>query len=228
MSLAQLSKIGSEKYSINKNDFIYLSQKYRISDHLFSGKVIETLSRIALVNKTRVVMKLHPKESLKTMEVFREAISERLLHDTIILIEENDFLIEPCIAMVKPSAIIGLTSTALAYSTLISKDSSIVSIAPYVLDALGRTVATLDDKPRFISENPGIQELENHLTIIKKFPGIRFISDEDGLELSTREPNNKNMNSPDETRIIHKKIALAFSSCPDIIRLRMAINSSEV
>lgn len=124
-----------KKYNITQNDIIYVNQRYNFDISFFCSFIIETLRKISTSTDSRIFLKLHPKDTSDVMRIMNDHIENDHLSDKLIMISESDFLIEPTISIVKPKAIIGLTSTSLIYSTLVHNSIKPISIAPMLINS---------------------------------------------------------------------------------------------
>ena len=154
-----------KNYNISTNDFIYLNQRYDIDKNEYVSIVIDVLLQFNKNFKGRVFIKMHPKDSIELIDVFGLEIERLGVRNSIILIKESKFLIEPTIAMLKIQGVIGLTSTTLVYAPIVSQRTNVYSIAPILLDRISKS---LDNKN-------GIFLIKEHFKILKCFPHIYFV-----------------------------------------------------
>lgn len=152
------------KYNLTSHDIIYVNQKYAINQTLFAKSLISILQRLHKDKGSRVFIKLHPKEPVKNVGIISKAIKQAKCKD-IILITEPDFLIEPVIKKFKIKMLIGLTSSSLVYSPLISKKCQPYSIAPLMLELCNNE-----------QSKKGIITLSQHFDILKNFKNVRVIT----------------------------------------------------
>lgn len=152
------------KYNLTSHDIIYVNQKYAINQNLFAKNLVSILQRLNKAKGSRVFIKLHPKESVKNVEIISKAIKLAKCKD-IILITEPDFLIESVIKKIKIQMLIGLTSSSLVYSPLISKKCQPYSIAPLMLELCNNK-----------QSKKGIITLSQHFEILKNFKNVRIIT----------------------------------------------------
>lgn len=154
-----------DNYHLSKNDIIYVNQKYAINQVLFAKNLISILLRLQKAQGARVFIKLHPNEPVKNISVISKVINESKCKD-VILISEPDFMIEPIIKKFKIKTLIGLTSSSLVYSSLISNKCQAYSIAPLILELCNNE-----------QSKKGIVTLAQHFEILKNFDNVRIISD---------------------------------------------------
>ncbi|MEC8886631.1 MAG: alpha-2,8-polysialyltransferase family protein, partial [Pseudomonadota bacterium] len=149
------------KYNINSNDGIYVNQKYHIDMEDHTNSVINILMEIAKKSNNRIFVKMHPNDSPKLKDLFRSRISE-MPSNLICFIDEESFLIEALLAELKPNMLIGLTSTSLVYSSLISPKTKNVTIAKEFLNRVESNSKNI----------VGCNTINVHLDILKKFNNL--------------------------------------------------------
>lgn len=164
-NIANLQK----KYQISKNDYIFVSQRYPISDDLYYKSIVEILNSISLQIKGKIFIKLHPKEmgNNYVMSLFLNMVE---INPRLVVINEPPFLIEPLIYLTNPKGIIGLASSSLIYTPLLSPSTQCLSI--------GELIINLIQKYSMVENTEMIQE---HLEIIKKFNFINILNDLNGV-----------------------------------------------
>lgn len=153
-----------KKYNIRSEDYLYLSQKFSINrdEYLFIVKNI--LLEILEGNGATVFVKLHPKQEHElVLEGFLEI--EKETGGRIKVIEESGFLIEEVIKLSKVQGVIGITSSALVYSFLLSPECKSYSIA-------NTLVSKLINHKR---NDKGVDMIKAHTKILKQFDNICFI-----------------------------------------------------
>lgn len=153
-----------DKYNLTSDDIIYVNQKYAINQTLFAKSLVTILMQLQQAQGSRVFIKLHPKEPVKNVSVISKVIQSSKCKD-IILISEPDFLIEPVIKKFKIKMLVGLTSSSLVYSPLISKKCQPYSIAPLMLELCNNE-----------QSRKGIVTLRQHFEILKRFTNVKIIS----------------------------------------------------
>lgn len=158
-----LAKEVVEVYGIEREDVLYVSQRYGLNTMEYIQSVFEILSELIDFEKQRVFIKLHPKESSDTKGIIDVLCQE--YSDRVILIEDNRFLIEPVIKVSGIGTVIGLTSTTLVYAPLINEGSKSISIAQTLIERL----------PKSKQNIKGCQTMSEHLKIIKIFDNIEFV-----------------------------------------------------
>jgi len=161
-----------KKYNISSNDFIYVNQYYTIQNEQFTSTIITILMQFSKYSKGKVFIKMHPKDSTELIKLFKQQISLKGIKETIILIDESEFLVEPIIAVVKLRGIIGLTSTTLVYAPMISSITKVYSIAPIFLDKI--MLNSYNQK--------GINIMYEHFKILQNFDHINILDNIDILE----------------------------------------------
>nr|AHN54691.1 polysialyltransferase variant [synthetic construct] len=164
-NIANLQK----KYQISKNDYIFVSQRYPISDDLYYKSIVEILNSISLQIKGKIFIKLHPKEmgNNYVMSLFLNMVE---INPRLVVINEPPFLIEPLIYLTNPKGIIGLASSSLIYTPLLSPSTQCLSI--------GELIINLIQKYSMVENTEMIQV---HLEIIKKFNFINILNDLNGV-----------------------------------------------
>ncbi|MCI4000880.1 alpha-2,8-polysialyltransferase family protein, partial [Klebsiella pneumoniae] len=88
----------------------------------------------------------------------------------LVVINEPPFLIEPLIYLTNPKGTIGLASSSLIYTPLLSPSTQCLSI--------GELIINLIQKYSMVENTEMIQE---HLEIIKKFNFINILNDLNGV-----------------------------------------------
>jgi len=170
-----------EKYNMTENDFIYVNQRYPIQNQEFAKIIIMILEEIVKEFKSKVFIKMHPKDTPSLKVEFIKQIQTRNIQKEIVFIEESDFLIEPTVAVLKPRAVLGLTSTALVYVPLVSPKTNVYSIADKFLNQIST---------KSYNKN-GVKIIEEHLDILRGFSHVKILKKSENL-LSTERKNQKN------------------------------------
>lgn len=156
-----------EKYKITSDDIVFVSQRYSIEPDLFFNSLFCFLVELSQLTGSKVFIKLHPKETVSSIKAARSALNDLSKNESLTLIEENAFLIEPTIAYVKPKAIVGIASTSLAYSSLVSPTTAAISLGDYLIPSL---LNAGSDKYK------EIDVIKSHLEILEKFPNVASVS----------------------------------------------------
>tara|TARA_R110000850_G_scaffold95327_1_gene200383 strand:- start:19 stop:1311 length:1293 start_codon:yes stop_codon:yes gene_type:complete len=152
------------KYDIKSKDYLYLSQKFSINRVEYLAIVKGCLLKLLEGNDSTVFIKLHPKQEHElVLAGFIEM--EKETGGRIKVIQESRFLIEEVVKVSKVQGVIGITSSALVYSPLLSPGCKSYSIA----DTL---VSNLINHTR---NTKGIDMIEAHTKILKQFENIYFI-----------------------------------------------------
>lgn len=159
-TLALAKEVVSD-YDITDKDALYLSQRYTIDPIQYVNVITPILLRVARDSR-RIFIKLHPKESNKVHQAFKNITNA--FPDKLVLIEDNRFLVEPVIKVSNIQKVIGLTSTALVYAPLVSNGTQSISVAQ----------ALIDNLPKTEQNTIGINTIEGHLEILKIFNNIQF------------------------------------------------------
>ncbi|KJD18141.1 hypothetical protein VE30_14740 [Vreelandella aquamarina] len=152
-----------EKYNITSDDIIFVSQRYSIEPDLFFNSLFDFLSELSQLSGSRVLIKLHPKESASSLKAARRKLDMLGADSNLILITENEFLIEPTIAYVKPKAVVGIASTSLAYTSLVSPKTASISFGGYLIPSL------LNAGSQKLKE---LDVIQSHLGILDKFSKV--------------------------------------------------------
>jgi len=161
-----------KSYNITKNDFVYVNQRYPINEKEFSSVILDILYFLVKDNDSRVFIKMHPKDTPSLIKTFQNIILQNQMKDKIIFITDKTFLIEPVISLVKPKAVLGLTSTSLVYSSLVSPKTKVVSIAPLFLKSVRNNIANVN----------GVKIIENHFSIMRNFKNIEIIETKEDIK----------------------------------------------
>jgi poly-alpha-2,8 sialosyl sialyltransferase len=157
------TKILINKYKITSKDFIYVNQRYSIDNEEFAKALVYILEQISDLFNVRIFIKFHPKDTPSLIE----SVEKYILKDSkIILIQENTFVIENILKLLKSKYILGLTSTSLLYASLISPEINSYSIVPWFIKQVTKTDENL----------VGINIIKEHYEIIKEFKQIKKIS----------------------------------------------------
>lgn len=158
------AKVIVEKYGITSNDVIFVSQRYPIEPFLYIEKIKIILTKTVKPSQ-RIFIKLHPKESKEVFNAFK--LLEKKSNGQFLLINENEFLIEPIIYVSQVKEVFGITSTVLVYAPLILEKCKSVSIAKSLIEEI-KLNSSHDKKTN-------ITEIEQHLEILYIFKNIIFI-----------------------------------------------------
>lgn len=156
-----LAKEVVSAYDITNKDALYLSQRYTIDPTQYINTLIPILLTVCRDSR-KIFIKLHPKESNKVHQAFKKITNA--FPDKLILIEDNRFLVEPVIKVSNIQKVIGLTSTALVYAPLVSKNTQAISVAQ----------ALIDNLPKTEQNAIGSSTIQEHLEILKVFNNIQF------------------------------------------------------
>lgn len=152
------------KYNIKSNDYLYLSQKFQIDRKQYINIVSDLLLSFNENTSFTIFIKLHPKQEHE--EVLQGFIDlESKSYGRVKVIRESDFLIEELVRQVRFKGIIGITSSALVYSQVLSPDSKIYSVVDHLNNHL---------IPDYRNAK-GIKMMQEHKKIIMQFDGIKFI-----------------------------------------------------
>ena len=169
-----------EKYKMKSSDFIYVNQRYPIENVEFAKAIVEILDEVAKDFESKVFIKMHPKDTISLKQEFLKQIQKFSLENKIIFIEESDFLIEPTVAVLKPRAVLGLTSTALVYVPLVSVQTAVYSIALKFLNQISL---------KSYNRN-GIKIIKEHLDILRDFKHVYIVNKNESI-LSLEEKSIK-------------------------------------
>lgn len=152
-------------YGISNNDVLYLSQHYQIDSQEYLDIVYNIFSNLLNSSCGRIYVKLHPKNEKK--EVFEGFLSmEKKSDGRIRIIRESGFLIEEVIRQSQIKSVIGITSSALVYSCIVSPNIQAYSVADILLRELDR---------KNKNNNKGIKMLKQHAQILRQFNNIVFL-----------------------------------------------------
>ncbi|WP_172953032.1 alpha-2,8-polysialyltransferase family protein [Psychrobacter sp. L7] len=152
------------KYNIQSNDYLYLSQKFHINRKQYVKIISDLLLKFDENDASTIFIKLHPKQEHE--EVMQGFINlERESYGRVKVIRESDFLIEELVRQVRFKGIIGITSSALVYSQVLSPDSKIYSVVNHLTNHLTQDYRNVK----------GIKMMQEHKEIIMQFDGIEFV-----------------------------------------------------
>lgn len=158
-----------QNFGITEEDMIYVNQRYPIKDSIYAEVLVDILDTIAENSQRRIFIKMHPKDSHNLKIQFQSAISQKKKVGTLLLIENDDFIVEAIIKLTKPKAVIGLTSTTLVYAPLVSKETKVISIAPFFLEKLK------------MHTKRATEQIWEHYKILENFEHIRSLLSEKDL-----------------------------------------------
>ncbi len=152
------------KYDIKSTDYIYLSQKFQINRRQYIKIISDLLLEFNEGSSSCIYIKLHPKQEHE--EVFNGFLDlERISRGRVKVIRESDFLIEELVRQVQFKGIIGITSSALVYSQVLSPNSKIYSVVDHLTSHLTSDYRNVK----------GVKMMREHKEIIMQFDGIEFI-----------------------------------------------------
>ena len=151
-------------YDIKSCDMLFVSQRYFIDPDIYLQFLKDVVVSLLHSNQ-KLFIKLHPKEDDVTLDVF--ANYTKSTGGKVILIEDNKFLIETVIKLVNFDSVIGITSTTLIYTPLISPDTKAIAVADGLIEFL--------EKNDEVSSKINIINIKDHLRILKIFKNINFI-----------------------------------------------------
>lgn len=153
-----------ENYDITSYDVLFVSQRYFLDPDIYLQFFKDVVLSLVDSNQ-KLFIKLHPKEGDLTFDLF--ANYAKSTEGKVILIEDNKFLIETVIKLVKFNSVIGITSTTLIYTPLISPETRVIAIA----DSL---IRLLENRSNLDCEKH-LDNIKEHLKIIRVFNNITFI-----------------------------------------------------
>lgn len=176
LTYSEVTQQLANKYGINGRDFLYVSQRYPINNFDYAKTLIGILEKISKQFNRRIFIKLHPKDTPAFRKALVAEIGRNIDNDKkIFLIKEAEFLIEPAIGLIRPEVVLGLTSTTLVYTNLVSVNSKAVSLAPYFLKSLSESQSQSDNKQAF-------EVIDQHYKIINIFKQVQHVTSESDLE----------------------------------------------
>lgn len=173
-------------YGITSRDALFVSQRYPIRDEIFIDAIMRVLAAIVQQDEGRIFLKLHPKDRPAVPKAFADAIRLMGLQGRIVLLKEADFLIEPAIAVARPRAVYGLTSTALVYAPLVSPCTKTYSLLPWVRQ-------NVKSHPAYTPTQDDVSVMESHFSILTQFTHVGVLDGQAALEASltaTSEPGD--------------------------------------
>ncbi|TEA78015.1 alpha-2,8-polysialyltransferase family protein [Allopusillimonas ginsengisoli] len=158
-------------YDIGGNDILFVSQRYPVNDETFCDVLVNMLALASSRLNARVFIKMHHKDRRTLYQAFRRRIDGVTNgSQPFVIFQETDFPVEPLICLARPKAILGIASTALVYTQLVSPETRAYAIGPWFLNVLPRDEANSTDA----SARALISE---HLQILEKFPGVTQAQD---------------------------------------------------
>ena len=153
------------KYNITNNDYIFLSQKFLVDDEDYTNEIKWSLSKFSIENKCRVFIKTHPrKESDRVVDSYFNL--EMYSLGRIKLIEESNFRIESVISLADVKGVLGITSTALVYTSVLNPNSIVYSIS----DVLTKNLMSKKNLK-------GVNTISDHSSMLKQFDNIKFLDE---------------------------------------------------
>jgi hypothetical protein len=152
-----------DKYNITNQDYIYVNQRYNIDAHEFVSIILNILSKINYKVNANIFIKLHPKDSNLLKDIFKKELEK---YQQLILIDDNEFSIELIIKRIKPRGIIGISSTTLVYTPLISNKTKSYTIKTLLVNSLLH-------KNKY---HKTIKLIEQHYKVLKQFKHIKELS----------------------------------------------------
>ena len=162
----------AERYNIGTTDCIYVNQRYPVDAILFAEEIISIFDELIVLNNWRkVFIKFHPKDSGDVKKVFNEAIEKSIHAQCFTIIDEPAFLVEPIVQHSKPQAIIGIASTALVYTPLLSAKTQAICFGDLFLTRLTAKNAITVHARGLIS---------SHIEIVKRFDNLWEVMEVDG------------------------------------------------
>ncbi|SAI74839.1 Flp pilus assembly protein TadD%2C contains TPR repeats [Bordetella ansorpii] len=168
-------------YGITSRDALFVSQRYPIRDVVFIGAIMRVLAAIVQQDEGRIFLKLHPKDRPAVPKAFADEIRLMGLQGRIVLLKEADFLIEPAIAVARPRAVYGLTSTALVYAPLVSPCTKTYSLLPWVTQ-------NVKSHPAYTPAQDDVSVMESHFSILAQFSHVRVLDGQAALGASLTVP----------------------------------------
>ncbi|QLB12718.1 alpha-2,8-polysialyltransferase (POLYST) [Bisgaardia hudsonensis] len=175
-------KIGEDirdiklKYNITSNDIIFLNQRYKFTSlQCYAKSLLLLLSEFSLKYKCNVFIKLHPKDSEEFKVTLRNYLKKYKIR-SIILIDFYGFTIEPLLIMVKPRFVLGMTSSGLIYSSLLSKTIQSATIYPILREKIDKELVEDLDGIGLDVNNDIFSDSDKHFEILSKFPSTKIIS----------------------------------------------------
>lgn len=153
-----------DEYEIKPKDYLYLSQKFDINRNEYLSIVKKIFLDLLNESESNIFVKLHPKQEheliLSGFLKMEEETGGRIK-----VIRESGFLIEEVIRLSKIKGVIGITSSALVYTSLLSSECKSYSISDTLVDNLLKHERNVK----------GINMIKDHTKILKQFDNIEFI-----------------------------------------------------
>lgn len=153
-----------KKYDISASDVLYVSQRYFIDPIAYLHFFEQCIVPIANPGQ-KIFIKLHPKEGEDTLSIFRKYALNS--NGNIVLIEESQFLIETVIRVVGFESVVGLTSTVLMYTPLISPQTKVISVANLLVRFFEQSNENI--------KNDIVLNIKNHAAILENFKKVKLI-----------------------------------------------------
>lgn len=160
---SNFSKAIVDRYRINEDDALFLSQRYGINADFYALAVCGILNEI-VDNDKRIFIKLHPKENSNVLNAFQQAIQQ--YQNRFCLIEESDFLIESVLYESGIKTIIGLTSSTLIYAPLLYDGVRPISIANLLIEEM---------TTNGVIKTETLDTIREHLAIIRLFDVVEIL-----------------------------------------------------
>lgn len=160
---SNFSKAIVDRYQINEDDALFLSQRYGMNADFYALAVCGILNEV-VDNDKRIFIKLHPKEDSNVLNAFQQAIQQ--YQNRFCLIEESDFLIESVLYESDIKTIIGLTSSTLIYAPLLYDGVRPISIANLLIEEMATNGAIKTEI---------LDTIREHLAIIRLFDVVEIL-----------------------------------------------------
>lgn len=155
-----------DKYNITSKDFIYLSQRYQIDTQEYLNILYPIFIKMIGLSDSKIYVKLHPKtEMADTLKGF--LVMESKMGGRLVVIRESGFLIEELIRQSQIKGVIGITSSALVYSSIVSPSTKVYSVVEILLAKLNKANK---------ANTKGINMIKEHAKIIRQFDKIQFLN----------------------------------------------------
>ncbi|WP_345822708.1 polysialyltransferase family glycosyltransferase [Mannheimia haemolytica] len=148
----------------SKKNIIFCAQRYPIPEREYISTILDILYKYAKEYKTKVFIKLHPKERIETIDVYKELSKDK---QGLIIMENISFPAEDFISQLKPRKVLSIASTSLVYTTLISKDIKAISIYPLFRKEVLKKIEYKEEY---------FKDIESHYSLLSKFDGIRILN----------------------------------------------------
>lgn len=147
--------------NINAYDAIFLNQNYDLPSDIHIEAVLSLLE--GLIKKdslTRMLIKLHPKETNEVKKMFKDQIQKKQI--LVDVFESSEYPVEVMIQEGSFKNVYSIASSSIVYAASMFKNIKFVSVA-------GAYIEKLEQMPNFLNKDRLVKRLEFHTDRLKLF-----------------------------------------------------------